>query len=97
MAEIPLLDVDGAEVPYFLWDRNLSLPELRGILASPSDTRRIEMLAHVLREARPDEVWTLVAPRDVAAAWDDIAPRLGRRRAFWVWLLDGWRDRGLLE
>jgi hypothetical protein len=33
----------------------------------------------------------------VAARWNALAPHLGRRRAFWEYLLDAWRRQGLLR
>ncbi len=88
---------DGRVIPYFFWDRDISIDELRAILDDPGDPRRIYMLAHLMREARPGDVWSFVTPYDVIDAWDDIKPRLGRRRAFWTWLFEAWRTRGLLE
>ncbi len=48
-------------------------------------------MAKVLREARDDEVWHFLSLRDVLDHWDRLAPRLGRRRAFWEFLLDAWK------
>jgi hypothetical protein len=50
-----------------------------------------------LREARDTDVWLFTTPRDVAAQWERLAPHLGRRRPFWVFLLDQWRQHGLLD
>lgn len=84
------------KVPYIFWDRDVTVGELRTILRDPDHPERPAMLAHLLREARPDEVWAFVSPADVAAAWSEVAPRLGRRRAFWEWLLAAWRELGFL-
>lgn len=85
------------EVPYFLWDRHVTTRDLRRILASTSDPRRISMLALLLREARPEDVWSFVSPTAVVEAWKDVQQQLGRRRAFWAWLLDAWRKHGRFE
>jgi hypothetical protein len=38
--------------PYFLWDEDVSIGELRELLAEPDSPRRDQLLAKMLREAR---------------------------------------------
>jgi len=87
---------DEARVPYFFWDRNVTVAELRAILADPSNPERIPLLRVLLREARPDDALLFVSPTTIAAEWERVAPGLGRQRAFWRWLLDSWRALGYL-
>jgi hypothetical protein len=82
--------------PGFLWDRKVTVGRLRAALLDPGDPQHVQLLRVLLREARPDEVWKFVTPEQVAREWASIRPGLGRRRAFWEWLLAEWRDRGLL-
>jgi len=89
--------VDSRRQPYFLWDRRMSEAELRQILIDAAHPEHVDMLALLLREARPDEVWMYITPAQVAAEWPSVAPRLGRRRSFWGWLLEGWRKLGFLN
>ena len=90
-------DLGDPEVrPWFLWDEDLTVAALRGILADPDHPRWTEIASKVMREARDDEVWTFLTPRVVATRYSAIAPRLGRRRAFWDYLLDAWKRHGLL-
>jgi len=88
---------DDRAVPYFLWDRRVTVGELRSALADPSNSQRITLLRILLREARPDEVWSFVTPELVVREWRSISPGLGRRRAFWQWLLGAWREHGFLR
>lgn len=83
--------------PYFFWDRRITVAELRDALASTDHPEHLDLLAHLLREARPDEVWDYVTPRQVAAEWSRLAPRLGRRRDFWTWVIESWIQLGFLE
>lgn len=96
MVELPASRTlaDGRLIPYFLWDRNITLEELRSILDDPGHPQRVSMLALLMREARPGDVWKLVTPQDVVDAWDVVEPRLGRKQAFWTWLLAAWKDHG---
>ncbi len=91
------LDLTQAERrPYFLWDEDVSIAELRAILRGPAGPLRDRALAKMLREARDIDVWTFVTPAEVAEALPRIERRLGRRAAFWRFLIDGWKKDGLL-
>jgi len=88
---------EEGRVPYFLWDRRVTVGELRAVLDDPTNPQRIPLLRELLREARPDEAWAFVSPHTVSREWDQLSPGLGRRRAFWRWLLDLWRELGYLR
>lgn len=83
--------------PYFLWDEDVSIGELHRVLAEPDGPRRDQLLAKMLREARDIDVWEFVRPVEVARVLDRLQRRLGRRQAFWRFLIDGWRSHGLLR
>jgi len=88
---------DSAARPYFLWDEDVSVGELRAAVRDRSDEgRRLRLLGKLLREARDLDVWTFVTPAEVAAALPLLGRRLGRRRGFWEFLINGWHDDGLL-
>lgn len=81
--------------PYFLWDEDVSIDELRIALARPGDERD-RLMGKMLREARDLDVWELVTPAEVAEALPRVARRVGRRLPFWTFLIEGWRRDGLL-
>jgi hypothetical protein len=82
--------------PYFLWDEDLSVAELRARLHGPDRKEQLRLLAKLLREARDTDVWLFVTPEEVLTAFPEISRNLGRRRAFWEFLLHGWQGDGLL-
>lgn len=82
--------------PYFLWDEDISIAELRAVLDGPQSARRDQLLGKMLREARDTDVWHFVTPQEVARALPQLGRRLGRRQRFWEFLINGWRDDGLL-
>lgn len=87
----------GERRPYFLWDEDVSIDELHAALAGgTSPEERLRLLGKLLREARDTDVWTFVTPEDVARALPDLGRRLGRRRRFWDFLIEGWRQDGIL-
>ncbi len=87
----------GQSRPYFLWDEDLSIEELRRKLQGGDEAERLRLMAKLLREARDIDVWAFVTPQQVAEALSSIRHRLGRRRAFWEFLIEGWREDGILS
>lgn len=83
--------------PYFLWDEDVSVQELKDRLRGPDPGERGRLLAKLLREARDIDVWAFVTPEEVASALPAISHRLGRRRGFWEFLINGWREDGILR
>jgi hypothetical protein len=55
------------------------------------------LLGKMLREARDLDVWQFVRPVEVARVLDRLQRRIGRRYAFWRFLIDGWRSHDLLR
>lgn len=81
---------DEGVVPYFLWDEPMTVKELRDRLTNGSRPERTRLLAKILREARDTEVWGFTTPDVVAREWKTLSLHLGRRRAFWEFLLRAW-------
>jgi hypothetical protein len=82
---------DPDAVPYFLWDAPMTVAELRSRLSTSGEAERMRLLGTILREARDTDVWRFTTPDEVAAAWPKLQRQLGRRRAFWQFLLARWR------
>ncbi len=83
-------------VPYFLWDEPMTIVELRRKLDTAPPAERFRLLGKILREARDTDVWKFTTPEEVSRNWSLICPHLGRRRGFWEFLLQQWRDEGLI-
>jgi hypothetical protein len=91
------LDLDrGGLRPYFLWDEDVSIDELRAALDAGTSPESDRLLGKMLREARDIDVWRFVTPQRVAEALPRIERRVGRRASFWRFLIEGWRADGLL-
>jgi hypothetical protein len=92
------LDLDDPDgIPYFLWDEPITLSELRARLNAGDPAGRLRLLGRILREARDTDVWRFTTPAEVIASWPGLERYLGRRRAFWQFLLGRWQDLGLDE
>jgi hypothetical protein len=87
---------DPEAIPYFLWDEPMNVAQLRHRLRTASPPERIRLLAKILREARDTDVWEFTTPGEVHRFWPEIRLRLGRRKAFWEFLLQHWRIEGLI-
>lgn len=88
---------DPKAVPHFLWDEPLTVAALRERLRMASSPETTRLLGKILREARDTDAWLFTTPAEVGARWEELAPHLGRRRAFWEFLLGCGREEGLLE
>jgi hypothetical protein len=85
------------EQPWFLWSVEVSDEDFRARLRDPDPLVRAQWQGLLLREARWNEIWAYLRLSEVLANWPNIDRHLGRKRAFWNWLLDGWRKDGLLD
>ncbi len=88
---------DPLAVPYFLWDEPITVMALRERLRTASRSEATRLLGKILREARDTEVWLFTTPAEIALHWGELVPHLGRRRPFWEFLLQQWREEGFLE
>ena len=82
--------------PYFLWDTQMTAGELRRRLRDADEDERLLWIGRILREARYQDVWRFLKVEDVASRWDKLRGRLGRMNAFWGFLIDNWREHGLI-
>lgn len=84
-------------VPYFNWDAAVTNEAVRRALREGTEEDRLYWIARIMREAQYNDVWQYVSLRgDLLPRWDVVRPRLGKRRAFWEFLIDRWRHDGLL-
>ena len=83
-----LVDRDGR--PYFLWDCDMTLDEfVRGLREEPPEGRAY-LLGKLMRQARPDDVFSFTTVDDIVATWPALQRYLGRSEPFWRWLLGHW-------
>jgi len=83
--------------PYFVWDVPVTVGEVRRLLRDPDERTRALWTARVMREARYPDVWRFLNIADVVERFSLVRRHLGRARRFWEFLIDGWRDDGLLD
>lgn len=77
--------------PYFLWDEELTIDEFRARLHDPDPEVRAYYVGKLMRQAKPDDVFTFVSLSEIYDLLPRVERYLGRTRAFWGWLLERWR------
>ncbi|MDM7915003.1 MAG: hypothetical protein QUU85_07010 [Candidatus Eisenbacteria bacterium] len=85
-----LLDAKGR--PYFLWDEDTTLEEFLRSLSDPDPEVRAYRAGKLMRQAKPDDVFSFLSPEEIEALWPRLERYLGRTRAFWEWVLATWRE-----
>lgn len=80
--------------PYFLWDCELTLVEFVAALDDDEDPAAAYLLGKLMRQAKPDDVFTFLTLDDIADLWHDLRRHLGRTLPFWTWILGVW---GVIE
>ena len=83
--------LDAAGRPYFLWDDDMTLDVFRQKLGDPDGEVRAYFIGKLMRQAKPDDVFSFVTLRQIQDQWPQIERYLGTTREFWRWLLDRWR------
>lgn len=85
---------DEQDRPYFLWDCGLTLTQFREGLANPDLDVRAYLVGKLMRQAKPDDVFQFVRPREIRDLWPRLTRYLGRTREFWSWLFETWEAQG---
>lgn len=75
---------------YFCWDEPMTVAEFREELNGAVGAERCRLLGRLLREAKDTDVWAFTTLEEVVVLWPGLLRHLGRRRAFWTYLLSGW-------
>ena len=83
--------VDEKGRPYFLWDVDLTLAEFVRQLRGEDRLTRAYFVGKLMRQAKPDDVFSFVTPNDLRELWPDVQRYLGKTGPFWHWLLQTWK------
>jgi hypothetical protein len=83
--------VDAQGRPYFLWDEDITLDVFRSRLADPDPEVRAYYLGKLMRQAKPDDVFSFATLRDIRDLFPLVVRYLGRTSDFWIWVLDQWK------
>jgi hypothetical protein len=76
--------VDPQGRPYFLWDTDMSMAMFRERLSNPDVEVRAYLVGKLMRQAKPDDVFTFVSFSEIADLWPQLERYLGKSRPFWT-------------
>ena len=85
--------VDAAGRPYFLWDVDMTLARFETLLVTSDRPTKAYLIGKMMRQAKPDDVFTFVREAQIRDLWPDLERYLGKTRPFWQWLLAAWEKR----
>lgn len=83
--------VDASGRPYFLWDMDMTLERFRHELATADRPTRAWFVGKLMRQAKPDDVFSFVSAEEIGEQWSELVRHLGRTRPFWEWLMTTWK------
>ena len=87
---------EETDIPYFSWDRKITVAEIRAELAATSGAEWDRLTSWIMREAAFPDVWEFVSPQEVAERLPHLSPFLGRKRDFWQYIIRQWHELGKL-
>ena len=88
--------LDDSSVPYFAWDRNLSVGAIKDLIGAGSGFEWNRTASWIMREAAFADVWQFLRPDQVRESFSDLEPMLGRRKEFWQYIIGKWHELGKL-
>ncbi|MFY9341048.1 MAG: hypothetical protein WAT39_01070 [Planctomycetota bacterium] len=83
--------VDAQGRPYFLWDVDMTRAQFEQHLRTGDRETRAYLVGKMMRQAKPDDVFTFVSRADILDLWPDLQMFLGRSKPFWEWLVWEWK------
>lgn len=96
--EHALLDLSRDDiVPYFMWDYRYTVGQIKEMLATGEESKKIWLMAKILRDARYADVWKFITLENFLAYRERLLPRLGRERKFWEFMYTQWLAHGIVK
>jgi hypothetical protein len=81
-------------IPNFSWDRKLTEKQIFSRLQASTGLQKILFVSWILREAAFKDIWKYVTPQEVWKQFGELKQFLGRRKAFWEFILGKWHELG---
>lgn len=78
-----------SDTPYFLWDYEIDVAQVRQILRGGSETEKAWMIARILTRAKYEDIWKFVKIKDVVTHFPRLRmhqqDKANWQRALKVW------------
>lgn len=94
-----LLDVSRDDiVPYFMWDYQYTVGEIKKMLAEGDENQRLWLIAKIMRGARYSDVWKFISLQDFLKYRERLMNgRLGFLKGFWEFMYSQWIKLGIVK
>ncbi|MCI0697419.1 hypothetical protein L0337_36105 [candidate division KSB1 bacterium] len=94
-----LLDVSRDDVvPYFMWDYQYTVGDIKKMLAEGDENQRLWLMAKIMRDARYSDVWKFISLQDFLKYRERLMQgRLGWKKGFWEFLYSSWIKYGIVK
>ena len=100
MTKMKNMTLDMSEedkIPYFMWDYGYTIREVKEILAGANESKKLQMMGKILRDARYADVWKFFGLQEFLKYRQKLVPFAGRRRKFWEFMYDRWIQYRLID
>jgi len=87
---------DDNAVPYFMWDYFLTNKEIRSILISSDEDKKIWLISKIMRDAKFGDLWELLDLEEILKYKNYFEHRLGRRKGLWDFLFEKYEEYGII-
>ncbi len=87
---------DDNAVPYYMWDYLLTNKEIKNILSSSDESKKIWLMAKIMRDAKFEDIWKLVDLKNIKKYKIKFKHRLGRRKEIWNFLFKKYKKYGII-
>jgi hypothetical protein len=72
----------------------MTLEEFQEALRTRDLDARAYLVGKLMRQAKPDDVFSFVSVGETRELWPKLERYLGRSRSFWTWLFERWDAQG---
>ena len=68
----------------------MTLERFETLLREGDAEQRTHLIAKLMRQAKPDDVFEFVTLSQIEAIWPTLRLKLGKTHAFWTWWMERW-------
>ncbi|MCI0519820.1 MAG: hypothetical protein L0Z70_06125 [Chloroflexi bacterium] len=88
--------MSAADIPYFLWDYDLSETDVQAILKGDDEAQKAWLVARILEAARYQDIWKYISLKELRAIFPQLQLK-SQVRAAWSYALQVWTTEPIHE
>ena len=79
-----------------MWDYFLTNKEIKDILNSSNEDKKIWLISKIMRDAKFEDIWELIDLKEIWKYKNDFKHRLGHRKKLWDFLFKKYKEYGII-